>query len=142
MNEIGTRQNSEGMLRLMRARSRLYLVAERLQWLQLMLTVIVPVGSAVLGLIRPQARPYVAILAFSITMLDVSWIDRSQRTRLKTAAKISEQFDCAVLDIEWNKFLVGKRLDAELIAGLTRRWRRGDESCATGIRYPPSTFRS
>jgi hypothetical protein len=98
-NEITELQNSDVMLRFMKARSRIYLVAERLQLLQLLLTVLLPTASAVLAILKPTARPYVALLAFTVTILDVSWMDRSQRIRLKTAAKIAEQFDCTVLNL-------------------------------------------
>jgi hypothetical protein len=59
-------------------------------------------------------------------VLDVFWIDRSQREKLKTAAKISERFDCGVLKLSWNAFVVGRSVAAETIDAAARRW-SGDE---------------
>ena len=128
MNDIHVRQNSESFLHLLRARSRVYAEAVRLQVGQLLLTVALPAVSGFFGLLVPQTRPYVAALALIITIADVSWLDRSQRRKLKNAAKISEQFDCELLGIAWNKFIAGKRIDPEAIDSAARAWSKGDDN--------------
>jgi hypothetical protein len=126
MNDIPARQNSPQMMTLLRARKRIYREADHRQLLQLFLTLLLPIAGAVLGLVEPKARPYVGVAAFLITVLDVWWIDRSLRARLKTAARISELFDSEVMSLPWNKFVAGSQIDMELVAGAARRWKKGD----------------
>lgn len=139
MNHIPELQNSPEFIRLLRARSQLYKEAVRAQVLQLILTVVIPVAGAFFGLVNVEVRPFVAIVAFAVTILDVSFIDRIQRDKLKAAAKISEQFDCGLLSLPWNQFVVGKKLDPEFVEAAAARW------ISTGKLfnwYPPAVGRA
>jgi len=126
MNDIADRQNEEHFLRLLRARSWIYSVAARLQVVQLVLVVLLPVVGAIVGLIWPDTRPYVAFIALVIAVLDTAWLDRWQRGKLKVAARISEQFDCELLALPWNQLVSGKHVDPELIEAANRSWSNGD----------------
>lgn len=127
MNSIPVDQNSPEFMRLMRARSRIYQEASRFQIAQLIVAVAVPVAGAIVGLRYPEGRAYVAALALAATFLDVLWLDRAQRTKLKLAARISELFDCGLLGLPWNDFVAGKKPDAMTIAEAERAWRKGDD---------------
>lgn len=122
MNDIPVLQNAEAGLKLMRAREATYAAATRVQHLQLVITLAIPVVGAVLGLMSPTWRPYIAALSLIISFLDAAVLDRLQRKRLQTAAKIAEQFDTEVLAIPWNAFVAGKRLDPELIDEAASVW--------------------
>lgn len=122
MNSIAHDQDTPSFQRLLKARQRIYSDATRYQIIQLILTVALPVCGAVLGFFFSQSRPYVAIYGLIATALDVMWIDRAQRRTLKVAARISEEFDCGVLKMSWNVFVVGKHEDAEVIDAAARRW--------------------
>jgi len=54
--------------------------------------------------------------------LDAAVFDRAQRKLLGTAAKIAEMFDVEVLQLPWNTFVAGKRLDGETIHAAAERW--------------------
>jgi len=122
-NEIPARQDDEAQLKLLRARTRTYTVATRFMVLQLCLTVLVPVVGALWGSVDPQVRPYFALLALMVLLLDPLWIDRQYKAMLKRAAKIAEQFDCIVLEIGWNSFVVGDRVEAEDIRRAARKYK-------------------
>ena len=122
MNTIAQDQDSPEFQRLLKARQRVYSEATRYQILQLMLTVALPVIGAVLAFSYSPARPYVACYGLIATGLDAMWVDRMQRRLLKVAAKISEEFDCGVLKMQWNAFVAGKREDAEVVDAAARRW--------------------
>jgi hypothetical protein len=126
MNSIPARQNSPPFLCLLRARSRMYVDAVRLQRAQLLLTVIVPMIGAISGIIWVETRPWVGVSALAVTICDVSWLDRMQRRKLRTLAKVGEQFDCELLGLPWNAFAVGKRVDPEIVERAARTWPRGD----------------
>lgn len=135
-NQIPVRQDEEVQLKLLRARTRTYMVATRLMVLQLCLTVLVPVVGAFWGAAEPQVRPYFTLLALMVLLLDPLWIDRQYKATLKRAAKIAEQFDCTVLEIGWNPFVVGDRVEAEDIHRSATKYKSGhDDSQLTGW-YP------
>lgn len=135
VNAIPVRQNAPEFIRLLRARSQTYRRAVQLQIVQLVLTVAVPVASAILGLLVVEARPYVAALALAITLTDIAVLDRAMKRRLKTAALICEEFDCALLDMPWNRFAAGKRPEPETISEADRRWPNGNDQLVDW--YPP-----
>ncbi len=127
MNNIAEDQNAPKLLRIMKARQRIYAEATRLQIVQLICNVAMPVAGATAALLHSPARPWVAIYGLVVTMLDVLWIDRSQRGKLKLAAKLGEQFDCSLLKMPWNAFTAGRPVDAETIDGAARKF-SGDEA--------------
>lgn len=135
MQSIPSRQNEERFQKLLRARQRVYSQASRIQLTQLTFTVAVPLVAAVIGIASPDARPWVAVVAFFAVVADVLVLDRRQRQKLRLAAKISEQFDCELFGLDWNVFVAGKRALPEDIDGAARAY-RGD---AASIRdwYPP-----
>ncbi|MDR3470374.1 MAG: S-4TM family putative pore-forming effector [Devosia sp.] len=126
MNRIPEQQNSEPMLQLMRARSAIYADATTYQVVQLIGTVLIPVLGAILGLLWPPARPYVATISLVIALLDAVWVDRAQRLALKRAARVSERFDTQLFGLPWNAFVAGDPLSAEEISEEAGRWRKGD----------------
>jgi hypothetical protein len=134
-NDLPDRQNSPEFIRLLRARSQAYREAGRYQGAQLVLTAVVPVASAVLGVFVPEARPFVAATAIAISLIDLAILDRSMRRALKTSALISETFDCRLFDIPWDPFVAGRLPEPELIADAERRWTKGDGQLTSW--YPP-----
>lgn len=127
-NPIPARQNAEPQLKLMRARQWTYLVATRLMVLQITLTVLLPIVGAVIALFVPALRPHFAALALAVLLFDAIYLDRQYKALLKSAAKIAEKFDCAVLSLPWNSFVAGEEPEAEEIRSGARSWavRRDD----------------
>jgi len=128
MNSIAHDQNLPEPQRLLKARQRIYSDATRYQLLQLLFTVVVPAIGAVLALVHPPTRPYVATYGLIATALDAMWLDRAQRRLLKVAARITEQFDCIVLKLKWNAFVAGKPEDEEVVDAAARRWKDDSSS--------------
>jgi hypothetical protein len=81
--------------------------------IQLLLTVIVPVAGAVLAIFWPEFRAYVAAVSLAAVVIDALTLNRQYMLRMKMAAKIAEQFDCTVLDLPWDQFTVGDKVEAE-----------------------------
>lgn len=127
LNSIPARQNGPQFMLLLRARSETYRRATQLQVIQLIVTVAVPVASAVIGLIFLDVRPYVATIAIAVTLIDIAVLDRAMKRRLKTAALICEEFDCKLLEIPWNRFAAGKHPEHEIITAAERGWPHGDD---------------
>lgn len=126
-SNIGYRENSEPFLRLLRARQQTYRRAEQAQIAQIILTVALPLAGSILALSVPEARPAVGMAAFFLTFLDIALLDRYQRQQLRSAAKISEQFDCELLDMPWNRFVAGSKIAPEAVEEAARAWKKGDK---------------
>src|SRR3954449_1592423 len=113
MNSIPNVQNDEPQLKLLRARTHVYSRATVLMVVQLLLTLVLPVVGAVLAIFRAEYRAYVAAASLAAIIVDALILDRQYKLLLKRAAKIAEQFDCAVLELPWDQFTVGDKVEAE-----------------------------
>jgi len=122
MTAIPDEQNTEPMLRLLRASQQTYLRATRLLVVQWFLAVVAPALGAALALAFTPAQPYVAAAALLIAFFDVAVLDRVQSRKIRLAAKISEAFDCGVLDLPANRFVAGGPVDHEVITEAAAAW--------------------
>jgi hypothetical protein len=136
-NLIPEHQNAAPQLKFLRARQQLYASATTFLVLQLFLTLLVPLAGAILAAFRPDAKPYVAAAALTVLLLDILVLDRQQKTLLKRAAKIAEQFDCAVLELPWNEFTVGERVETEEIHSAAKMYAKRHDDKLLRDWYPP-----
>ncbi|MBT2303411.1 hypothetical protein J7E70_23455 [Variovorax paradoxus] len=113
MSTIAERQLRPEMLNLVRARTLVYRRAKQCQALVLGLNLTLPVASAVASAFMPTARPAIALVAVILGIFDVTVIEGWIKSRLKVGARLQEEFDCEVLDIDWNEFVAGAKVDAE-----------------------------
>jgi hypothetical protein len=127
VNNIVEAQNSPEAIELMKARQEVYARATGLQVAQLVCTVLLPFAFAIAGIVNESLRPYVAFAAFALTLIDIASLDPGQRRLLRLAARISEQFDCNVLQLPWNKFVAGRPVDPEVSVEAAGRWRGNEE---------------
>lgn len=136
MNNIPTVQNDEPQLKLLRARTHVYSQATLLMVVQLLLTLVLPVAGAVLAIFWPEFRAHVAAASLAAFIIDAVILDRQHKLLMKRAAKIAEQFDCAVLDLSWDHFIVGDKVEAEDVHAAARAFAaRRDDSKLRGW-YP------
>jgi hypothetical protein len=70
----------------------------------------------------PELRAPVAAMSLTILALDALVFDRQQKLILRRAAKIIEQFDCAVLDMQWASFVAGEKAETEDINNAAARY--------------------
>ncbi|MBN8845361.1 MAG: hypothetical protein J0H88_19155 [Sphingomonadales bacterium] len=135
-NAIPQRQNEEGQLRLMRARQWTFKVATRFLTAQMLLTVAVPIVGSIWTLFVPALRPHLAALTLAILVLDTLYLDRRYKSLVKRAAKISEQFDCTVLELPWNNFVAGEKVEAEDTGAAARAWAKHENDDELVNWYP------
>lgn len=113
MNEIDKMQLEPRMLDLLRARTLIYRRAKKVQAWGLAISLGFPIAGLIASAMLLSSKPFIAFAALLFSFLEVLAVDRWQRTQLKNAAKLQEDFDCTVLKMEWNSFLVGRRIDPE-----------------------------
>lgn len=136
VNQIPVLQDAEAQLKLLRARQRTYAIATFIMVVQLGLILGIPVLGGILSAVWPTLKAYAAAASLAVIVLDVLLLDRYHRMLLKRAAKIAEQFDCAVLDLPWDQFTVGDKVEAEDIHAAARAFAaRCDDSKLKGW-YP------
>ncbi|WP_225769556.1 S-4TM family putative pore-forming effector [Inquilinus sp. Marseille-Q2685] len=129
MNEIPVIQNDERQLKLLRARKQTYANATLLMVVQLGLALGIPIIGGILATLRPELKAYVAAASLAVVALDVLILDRSQKKLIRQAARIGEQFDCAVFDLPWDQFSIGERVEAEDIHAAAKAFaRRADDA--------------
>jgi hypothetical protein len=121
MNEITNDQNRDDRLDLLRAQRAYYRRAKRLQTAFLFLALILPVAGVFWGATSPNVRPMLALSSIGLLLLEIGFVTRVQRYWVKAAARIQEQFDTEVFQLPWNQFVVGSKVDPEIIRLVTRK---------------------
>ncbi|HNB77160.1 MAG TPA: S-4TM family putative pore-forming effector [Rhodocyclaceae bacterium] len=112
-NSIPSKQLLPEHVALLRARFRAYQLVKRIQALFLILTITLPVASVLLVPTYPQIKPYVALMALVLLLLDTTLIERLQKDLMKRGARLQEEFDVKVLGMSWNRFVTGAMVDHE-----------------------------
>jgi SMODS-associating 4TM effector domain len=129
MNTIPSAQLESVQLARLAAQKYLYSKAKRMQGWELVLSVPCVIVWSFAVLAVPGLRVYEALWGIVVTIISSVVLDRWQDTLKERAAKIQEQFDCDVLQIEWPDLKAGARPDAELVADQAARYRRSDPEC-------------
>lgn len=112
-NDIPAKQTRPEFVTLLRARYRTYRDAKVTQGFFVLLTIVLPVMSVLLAPAYPQAKEYLALTGLILLLLGIGIIDRIQKDRIKKGAKLQEEFDVNVLDMPWNRFVAGSKVDPE-----------------------------
>lgn len=115
MNNIPVAQNEPKQIQRLAAQRYLYSTAKRVFGAQLILAGPMAIGLSLLLVVTPEMKVYAVFYGVFVSILDVFWLTPRQKQLREYAAKIQETFDCEVLQLPWNDFKVGKRVDPELV---------------------------
>lgn len=119
-NEILAKQKHPDRVLLNRAQCTYYSRAKVLQTLFLAVALLLPAIGANWGADHPEIKPYLALISTVVLVVEIFFGSRAQKQCTKTAAKIQEQFDTEVLNLPWNDFVVGSKVEPELVRSATR----------------------
>lgn len=122
MITIASRQNAENNLRRQASARRVYSDAKVLTAIQFFLMVALPIIGSVIVVVYPGMKSSVAAAAILAMLVDVALLERSQKKLLRKGALLQEAFDCDVLEIEWNPFFVGRKVEEEEVYKNSRRY--------------------
>ncbi len=111
-------ENLDRNLKKLSAQRELYSRAKSTLGWQVFFAIPVTLGLAVINLyleIELERNIEWAVAAYAVILfiLDSFIIDKSISQKKEKAAKIQELFDCEVLQIKWNKYLVEEKPDSE-----------------------------
>ena len=105
-NSISQTQNEDLSLRLLAAERGLYSQAKIVSSVQATLSLLTPVAVGALGAAMPDFKPWGALLALCVVLLDLGLLDPLVKGCTRAAAGIQEKFDTTVLELPWNGCLV------------------------------------
>lgn len=114
-NGIATRQNKEANIARLAAQRQLYRDVNSIEIANVILTVLIPAGFAILQDLTGKGKIVACILSF-IMLVSSFMLDNWQKEKKKLAASIQQEFDICVYTMKWDSKLFGKRknLDVEI----------------------------
>jgi len=113
MNQINVLQNRDEQIALLRAQRVFYGRAKVQQTIFIVFAILLPTISLMVASAHPESKPYLALAGVIFLLLEVGLFSKLQKENTKRGARTQEQFDCCVLDLEWNQFVCGSRVDIE-----------------------------
>lgn len=117
-------QNTEKQIHRLAAQRQLYATAKRVFLWQVILGGPVAIAVAVLVLLRPEFKVYVASWGLLVALCDLFWLTPWQKSLRGAAARIQEAFDCDVLGLNWNDLKAGKHPDPELVKAQSAKYEK------------------
>lgn len=118
-NQINVEQNKPERIDLLRAQRLFYARAKLYQNSFTFLALLLPTLGAIFGANFPAIRPFLGLGSILILLLDVGMISRKLKEDCKRGAKVQEQFDTEVLNLDWNRLVAGGKVDAEEVRAIT-----------------------
>lgn len=115
LNTIVETQNEKSSLQLLAAQRQIYANAKRLMGIQLLLVGPVATLAAVVGIVHPAVKLYVALWGLTLLVLDTVWLTPRQKRLREVAARVQERFDCNVLGLKWDTIRAGSPEPAEAV---------------------------
>ncbi|MGA4330935.1 S-4TM family putative pore-forming effector [Ralstonia nicotianae] len=112
-NNIPTDQARPDLVRLIWARDHTYRRAKLALGFFVLASIALPVASAFFSASHPHWKPVLAFFGLCLLFLDVAFLDRLQKERLKRGAKLQEEFDTKVFQLPWNNFVAGDKVAPE-----------------------------
>lgn len=113
MNNITNRQNEKEMLDLLKARDVLGSRAKWVQGIMVCVTLMLPIAGIYASTSMPVAKPFVVFAALFVSLFDLALVDRWLKSQVKVDARLAEEFDCAVLELDQNPFMTGNPVPPE-----------------------------
>ncbi len=131
MNNIQRAQNTEKQLKRLAAQRNLYATAKSVFGWQVLVGGPIAIASAVIALMVPELKVYIASWGLLVALCDLFWLSRWQKSLRADAARIQEAFDCDVLELEWNDLKVGKHPDPELVKAQSTKYEKWGDGMPT-----------
>jgi len=117
-------QNAEKQIQRLAAQRQLYATAKCVFGWQVALGGPVAIAGAVVVLLCPEFKVYVASWGVFLALCDLFWLTPWQKSLRGSAARIQEAFDCDVLQLKWNDLKAGMPPDPELVKAQSTKYER------------------
>jgi hypothetical protein len=117
-------QNSKDNLLLLAAQSYLYSEAKCIVNIKIIISIGLVI-SAFLTNMFPQMKLWTALVGAVWTLISAFIINNIINERIKTVAKIQEEFDTGLFKLSWNDILVGSKVPKEIIISASEKYKGG-----------------
>lgn len=131
-NSIPEIQNKDEYLKQLAAQRELYSEAKVTMTWQMILAIGIAVVFSIASIltkgrgIEPLIEKGTALFSMLIALFDVLVLEPRQKRLAQEAAKIQEEFDCSVFELEWNGLKVGDHPEQEKINDKSKKHSRVD----------------
>lgn len=137
-HRIDVEQNKPERLELLRAQRFFYARAKVNQSLFAFTVLLLPIFGVIFGTTIPAISPYLGFGSIFLLLLEVGFVTRLLREDCKRAAKVQEQFDVEVLQLDWNRLVAGSRIDVEELHDIATSPMTNDEKTSLENWYEPA----
>ena len=124
MNSIPSEQNKQPRLDLLAAQRQLYTDAKFWQAVTIIIVVIVAIVLSILSPIYPLLSSYSAVWGIIFSLLDVSLFSPLQKLTQEKAAQIQQDFDCQVLEFNWDNLRCETPIELESVIRAAKRYKQ------------------
>lgn len=123
---VATRQNTPASLELAAAAWQAYALGKRVWYIQISSVLASGIVGPIVATTKPSLKVWVSLAAVIITLVDLLVFEPLIKRYKERGAKIQDEFDCDVFDIERDPLATGNGPAHEDIVRLARRRRRVD----------------
>lgn len=110
MNDLYSKQNEDRLLGLLAAQRRLYTEGKRVNTIIFLVTLAVAAVIPMIMLYNPETNDTLNILFGIGSIVMALALKNIPKKRAETGAKVQEEFDASLYDLEWNKMLVKEKV--------------------------------
>lgn len=125
-NYITIKQNEPESIELLSAMRHLYNKAKFIRIIRVAITVLLPIISVITLYLYPPSMQMMTLISAIWLILHRIFLQEIEKKNVKNAAKIQEEFDERVFQLNWNETLVGTRIEKEEIKELCQSF-KGDK---------------
>src|SRR6266404_1454459 len=106
-SDIPEKQNSDQLINLLAAASRIYGRAKTLMAIQFVLTVPAALASSIIMALQPKTNLWLTFFSVTVALTDVLFLSTVQSRLRKRGATIQQMFDCALYGLPWRHLRCG-----------------------------------
>jgi len=104
---IVSKQNEDEQIKRLAAKKQLYLYENIVCGTQMILAIATAIAGAIVQNKVEHSEPYVVVVSAVIGLIDVTIFETLKGRWQQLAARIQEQFDCDVLQLQWRRLKAG-----------------------------------
>ncbi len=120
-------QNSENNIMLLAAQKQLYIEAKSVRSVKTYVSTIIAIFLPMLYFIYPEIKLWIVLLSTFWLIISKLILNNLEKKKIKQAATIQEEFDVDLMQLSWNKVMVGNKVTREIIIDASGRF-KGDRN--------------
>ncbi len=124
MNYISTKQNQQSMIDLLKAQRIAYSKCKSYQIFDTV-SILIAIITPIIGFAKNSSLDVLTVIGVIWTILYLVF-DTIRKSKLSVGAKIQEQFDTELFDMQWNNILCREKISVDTITELSNEYQDND----------------